>query len=128
MIGLALYWGEGYKSGNDECGFTNSNPDIIQIYIAWLKRIYTIPLSQLTLRVSINELHANRDSAVRAYWSRLTGIPLSQFTKTSFIKTTAKKVYANPSAHYGTLRVKVARGTQLRHRIMGSLRQIADQH
>src|SRR3989344_674100 len=28
VLGIALYWGEGYKSGNEECGFTNSDPDI----------------------------------------------------------------------------------------------------
>ena len=60
MLGIALYWGEGYKSGNEECGFTNSNPDIIRAFILWLRRVYNVPSSDLILRVSIKQTHRNK--------------------------------------------------------------------
>src|SRR3989339_696178 len=37
MVGLGLYWGEGYKYENGELGFTNSNPYMIRFYFKWLK-------------------------------------------------------------------------------------------
>ncbi len=40
MVGLGLYWGEGYKKGSQELGFTNSDPALILFYIQWLNRIY----------------------------------------------------------------------------------------
>lgn len=121
MIGLALYWGEGYKTGNDECGLTNSDPAIIITFIEWLKRNYSIPHSDLILRVSVNETHRHRVEKIEYFWSQETGIPLSQFTQTSLIKSQSRKVYTNAESHFGTLRVKVRRGTSLRRRIMGSL-------
>lgn len=121
MIGLALYWGEGYKSGNEECGLTNSDPMIIRAFIQWLKNQYGVPSEALILRVSINATHRRRVSTVEHYWSRMTGIPLSQFTSTSLIKSASKKRYENHEQHFGTLRIKVRKGTSLRRRIMGSL-------
>ena len=127
VLGIALYWGEGYKSGNEECGFTNSDPDIIRACILWLERAYSIPLSDLIPRVSINQTHRNRINIVEQYWSKATGIPRSQFTKTSLIKTHSRKIYSDPAQHFGTLRIKVRRGTALRRRILGSIKEVARQ-
>lgn len=121
MVGLGLYWGEGYKKGSQELGFTNSDPHIIRFYINWLSKIYLIKKVDLILRISINELHLHREREVLAYWSKLLNIPKTQFTKTSFIKTKSKKVYNSSTKHYGTLRVKVRRGTNLRRKILGSI-------
>ena len=127
ILGTALYWGEGYKSGNEECGLTNSNPDIIRSFITWMRRIYNVRSPDLILRVSINNSHRGRVKEVEKYWSKVTGIPLTQFTTTSLIKSSAHKIYSDPQKHFGTLRVKIRRGTQLRRRIIGSLDEIASQ-
>jgi len=126
MIGLALYWGEGYKKGSEECGFTNSDPFIIKIIIKWLKDIYGVETDNLTLRVSINHIHKKRVPKVLKYWSQITGVSLGQFTKTSLIKTDSKKRYPNHDEHFGTLRIKVQKGTNLRRRILGSISKIGD--
>ncbi len=127
MLGLALYWGEGYKSGNEECGLTNSDPHLIRVFIRWLQQVYQISAGDLILRVSLNGTHAHRVRAVEKYWANVTGIPLKQFTAPSLIKTISKKVYANQESHFGTLRVKVRRGTSLRRRIIGSLGEVRRQ-
>jgi hypothetical protein len=124
ILGMGLYWGEGYKSANEECALTNSDPDIIRSFILWLKRVYKVPPSDLILRVSINSTHSSRVSAVEKYWSELTHIPLSQFSRASLIHTRTKKRFADHESHMGTLRVKVRRATNLRRRIIGSLKEI----
>ena len=121
MVGLGLYWGEGYKKGNQELGFTNSDPAIIVFYIEWLTRIYGIKKKDLILRVSINIQHTKRVADVERYWSIITKIPNTQFTKISLIKSRTQKTCPNPEIHYGTLRVKVRRGTELRRKILGSI-------
>ncbi len=121
MVGLGLYWGEGYKRGNEELGFTNSDPEMILFFIKWLKDVYNIERDRLIARVSINASHLKREDAVAQFWSKKTSIPISQFTRTSFIKTQSKKVYPNAAEHFGTLRIKVRRGAALRRRILGSL-------
>lgn len=127
ILGLALYWGEGYKKGNEECGFTNSDPNIIRAFIAWLKHTYGIHTSDLILRVSINNVHTARVKAVERHWSNITKVPISQFTTASLIRTISKKAYPNLKSHFGTLRVKVRRGTALRRRILGSIAEIERQ-
>lgn len=121
MIGLGLYWGEGYKKGSQELGFTNSDPAMIVFYINWLHATYSIPKADLILRVSINDQHASRVARVLKYWSTITQIPITQFTKISLIKNTSKRIYQNLDTHFGTLRVKVRRGTHLRRRILASI-------
>jgi hypothetical protein len=124
MLGLALYWGEGYKNDNEECGLTNSDPDIIRTFIAWLALIYNISTVDLIARVSINSMHRGRIKQIEKYWSTVTEIPLSQFTAPSMIEVRARKEYPNSAVHFGTLRVKVRRGTSLRRRIMGSINEL----
>ncbi len=124
IAGLALYWGEGYKGLSQELGFTNSDPVMIRFFIEWLWRVYKVSPDKLILRVSINGSHLSRVVEVERYWSRLTRVPLNQFTKTSLIKTAHKRVYGNESVHYGTLRVKVRSGTDLRRQILGSIQKL----
>lgn len=126
LVGSALYWGEGYKSGNGELGFTNSNPEMIRFILRWFREIFKIHNADFILRVSVNRQHTSRIKEIEKWWSEKTNIPLSQFSKSSLIKTSAKKVYVNLSVHYGTLRVKVRRGTDLRRRILGGIEGLKD--
>lgn len=122
VAGLALYWGEGYKReyrGGVE--FSNSDPAMILFFIDWLRELYNVSVEQLTLRVGINHIHRNREKVVLQYWSKVTSVPLSQFTKTSFIRSDLKKIYKNHNEHFGTLRVKVQKSTDLKRRILGSI-------
>ncbi|MBI2030154.1 hypothetical protein HYT05_00870 [Candidatus Kaiserbacteria bacterium] len=127
ILGLALYWGEGYKRGNEECGLTNTDPYIIKTFIYWLKHAYQIPAHDLILRVTINETHRARSHQIEKYWAKQTSIPLSQFTQPSFIHTAHSRSFENPEKYVGTLRIKVRRGTALRRRILGSLKEMARQ-
>lgn len=124
-VGIGLYWGEGYKKGNQEFGFTNSDPGMIRFYIKWLQYAFNIQKEDLILRVSINESHKARIGQVQTYWKDQTGIPLHQFTAPSLIKTNVKKVYQNKLVHFGTLRIKVRRGTRQRREILGIINHIA---
>ena len=124
LLGLGLYWGEGYKHGNGELGFTNSDSQMILIFIKWLKEIYNVGKQDLILRVSINQIHQEREREVVKYWEKLLGVSSSQFTKTSFVKTEVKKRYANHNDYFGILRVKVRKGSLLKQQILGSLEKL----
>ncbi len=124
-IGLGLYWGEGYKRGSQEFGFTNSDVTMVLFYLAWLERCFGIKRNDLIFRVSINELHSTRIRDVEMYWASKMKIPLSQFTKSSLIRTTARKVYLNQSEHYGTIRIKVRRGTRMRRVVLGAIKRLS---
>lgn len=124
IAGLCLYWGEGYKNSNGELGFTNSDPAMIRFFIRWVREIYGIERHQLILRVSVNSIHEQRQSEIQQYWSGITKIPLSQFTKISLVKSAVQKRYANEKEHFGLLRVKARKATDLRRKILGSIEQL----
>jgi hypothetical protein len=124
MLGLGLYWGEGYKSGNDELGFTNSDPAMIKLYIAWLNKIYGVERLKLICRISINEIHKKREAKLISYWVKITGVLAAQFTRTSFIRSKTNKIYGNNDTYFGLVRVKVRKGTNLRRRILGSISKL----
>jgi hypothetical protein len=126
LLGLGLYWGEGYKQGSRELGFTNSDPRMIQAFMKWMMVTYGVHKNDFICRVGINESHRDRVGDVMNFWSTQTGLPSSQFTKTSLMKTVVTKKYDNPEQHFGTLRIKVRRGAGLRERILGSIQHIAD--
>ena len=121
ITGLALYWGEGSKKGPGEVEFTNEEPASIIFMMHWFHEIYGIQLKDFILRVTINIIHKQRIGAVLAFWSHLTDVPTGQFTKVSFIKTKQNRLYKNLLSHFGTLRIKIRRSTELRRQILGSL-------
>jgi hypothetical protein len=78
VLGLALYAGEGSKTRNDVI-FANSDPRMILMFTRWLRRFFDVDESRLRVRLYLHE-GLDLDEAVR-FWSDLTQIPPSQFTK-----------------------------------------------
>jgi len=118
IAGLALYWGEGSKKSQD-VEFCNSDPKMIQFLLLWLQKCFNIPITDIRCNVGINEIHYRREQIVREYWSKVTGIPLTQFRKTNFKKVKNKKVYENFNEHYGTLSISVIKPSRFYFKIMG---------
>jgi hypothetical protein len=78
VAGVALYAGEGSK-GDGTVRFVNTDPRMVVLFCAWLRHFYEIDETRLRLALC---LHQGLDlSAAMAYWSGLTGIPESQFSK-----------------------------------------------
>jgi hypothetical protein len=126
IAGIAIYWSEGYTYlDGDQVGFTNSDPKMILLMLKWFEEICNVPKDRLSLSIRINQIHKNRIKDIENYWSELTDIPLLQFNKTVLIKSKAKKVYPNPESYFGTLRIIVRQGTQLRRRINGWIEGLA---
>ena len=118
--GVSMYWSEGETyPGSDNLSFINSDPKMILFMLKWFREICKVPNNRFSLQVKINEIHKNRIKEIENYWSRLTAIPLTQFTKTILIKAKSKKIYLNPNEYFGTLRIAVHKGTQLRRKVNG---------
>ena len=76
--GAALYAGEGAKRDGSVM-FANSDQAMVRLFCAWLRRFFDIDEGRL--RVSVY-LHAGLDiDAAEEYWSKVTGVPRTQFTK-----------------------------------------------
>jgi len=87
-----LYWGEGFK-GNENShlstvDFANSDPEMIRVYIKALRDVYE--LNENKLRVLLYCYLNQNVSSLISFWSKLTGIPKSQFTK-PYVRTDLQK-------------------------------------
>lgn len=118
LVGAALYWAEGDKK-NRRVTFTNSDPKMIILVIAWLKDCLNIRTEDIYCYVGINESHTERLNEVEEYWSQITGIDKHRFAKASIKKVKLRKVYENFNEHFGTLNVRVKKSTNLNYFILG---------
>lgn len=78
VAGAALYAGEGSKT-EGSVRFANSDPAMTRFFAAWFRRFFTVDERRLRVRVY---LHEGLDlDAAEEHWSRVTGVPRSQFGK-----------------------------------------------
>lgn len=77
-LGVALYWGEGYKGGYG-IDFANSNPEMIKLFLKFLRRICGI--NEKRLRILLY-CYANQNvRKLSRFWSKLASVPAKQFSK-----------------------------------------------
>ncbi|MEU0133492.1 hypothetical protein ABZ172_05560 [Streptomyces sp. NPDC006296] len=121
LVGVGLYWAEGSKSKphrpQERATFVNSDPDMISVYLAWL-RLLDVPPEHLRFHVLI---HETADvAAAEHYWADLTGATPSAFGKTSLKRHSPKTNRKNTGEDYrGCLVVRVLKSADLYRRIEG---------
>lgn len=100
-IGTMLYWAEGTKK--NVVDITNSDPELIRIAMFWLREICGVENNKF--RASIFYHSGQDEIEIKKYWSKITKIPLEQFTKSIFKKEGTghrKKIL-----YYGTCKIRV---------------------
>lgn len=107
IAGASLYWAEGFKNKHEHrLGFCNSDPDMIRFYLKWIG-LLGVDQKDLVARVTLNDSYKEKTEEIENYWSQVTKIPKSQFTKTFYQKTIWKKQF-NTENYHGVLRIHVA--------------------
>ena len=113
LLGAALYWAEGTKSG--AVSIANSDPVLIAFMVRWFSE--TFKVSPKSFKAWLNIYPQQNDSDLKHFWAELTGIPVSQFGK-SFVKPVSKGIKKN-NLYYGTIKIRVPKSTNNKHRIFG---------
>ncbi|MEU7259951.1 hypothetical protein AB0B21_29695 [Streptomyces rimosus] len=122
LVGVGLYWAEGTKSKphnpQERVTFTNSDPGMIRLFLAWLALLDVAP-ERLQFRVHI---HESADvGAAEQYWADLVGVDVGTFARTTLKKHNPKTVRKNVGETYrGCLVVRVRQSADLYRRIEGS--------
>ncbi len=118
LFGAALYWAEGTKGSCFE--ITNSDPQLILFMVHWFKKVFFINPRQLKAHLNIYEQQSEKK--IKQFWSELCGIPLQNFGK-SFIKP-GNKGYKKNNLYFGTIKIRVPKGTDLRLRAFGWVQKV----
>ncbi|MDO8741772.1 MAG: hypothetical protein Q7J11_01340 [Candidatus Roizmanbacteria bacterium] len=124
LIGIALYWGEGFKK-DSLVGLATLDINIAKFFIFWLNKSFGITPKDLILRLTANISYKSKINELSKYWSRELKIPVSQFSKPFFQNTKWKKEYENKDDYHGVLRIRVRRSIDLLRKIFGYIEGIS---
>lgn len=108
LIGIALYWAEGYSKNSawKTVSFTNSDPRMITLMMKWFRAICKVPDNKFRIRIQCYGIKRVKES--ERFWSRITNISLLQFTKPyTRVSPTSKKKIGNLSP-YGICNIRIS--------------------
>lgn len=104
IAGLTLYWGEGYKTSKSKgIDFANSDPDMIAIFVKFLRKIYKV--DEKRFKILLYCYSDQNIGSLKKFWSKLTGISQKQFTK-PYIRKDFKK--DGRKMKYGMVHIRYA--------------------
>ncbi len=83
ISGIMLYWSEGVKGTKQGVKLTSNNPDMLRLYVEFLRGSCGIPIEKI--RAYVLTYPEIEEKTSRAYWSKKTSLPWEQFTKSSVV-------------------------------------------
>ena len=104
IAGLCLYWAEGSKRVSS-FGFVNSDSKMVNFMIFWIQKYLGIDIKSIFLRISTHADFINE--RYEDFWSLETGIPPSQFKKTTY-KPSRHGAYKKNPLYKGCVRIEIA--------------------
>jgi hypothetical protein len=111
LVGIALYWAEGYKKGAygskwKAVDFANSDPELVKIMMKFFREVCQVGDEKIKVQL-IAHKNIDIDEAV-AYWAKLTGLPKNQFIKTCCSVSTSSKGKRNKNTlTHGTVHIRI---------------------
>ena len=85
IAGLMLYWGEGSKGPKgSQVKLANTDPVMIRIFYSFLKDIIAVPKEKIHIWLLLYP--DLLDTVQKNFWSKATGVPLSQFKNSIYIQ------------------------------------------
>lgn len=85
LAGIMLYWGEGNKGlRGSQVKLANTDPAMIRIFYDFLKDVIAVPLEKICIWLLLYP--DLLDNVQKNFWSKATGVPLSQFKNSIYIR------------------------------------------
>ena len=128
LIGAALYWAEGTKQKphniSQRVTFTNSDPAMLHLFLAWLRDICQISEERLVFELVIHE-SGNAESA-KLFWSSTLRIPVTRFQVRLKRHALSLRRRRNTAGYAGLIRIIVRQSAQLNRQIAGWVQGIGE--
>lgn len=127
ILGISLYWAEGHKklavkNGKEitshAISFTNSDPEMIRIFVIFLKSFFP-GISNRDITVGVRIFKHMNEKQVLSFWRKVTELPSECFSKCLCVvsKSSQRKRPFN-RLPYGTVQIRV-NSTDKFHELMG---------
>lgn len=88
-----LYWCEGNKGRDTMVRFTNSDPQLIKMFLSLLREGFDINESKFRALIHLHQYHDEEKQKV--LWHEITKIPLNQFNRSYLKPNTGKRRHDN---------------------------------
>jgi hypothetical protein len=131
LIGTALHWAEGSKQRESSLSagvmFTNSDPDMLSVFLAWLREM-NITEKDLIFELYVHDSRKSEVPVFKKWWTQRLGIsPIA----ISFVYFKRDKILTNrkntADLYHGLIRIKVRASTSLNRQINGWIQGIVNE-
>ena len=122
LIGAALYWAEGTKEKSKSMAvkFSNSDPQMIKLFLEWLCKICKIAPKDIYFEIYLHETASYRKKEIQNYWLEITNFPPAQFKEIIWKKHNLNPKRKNIGNDYhGQLRICVKKSSNFNRKITG---------
>jgi hypothetical protein len=127
-IGVALYWGEGYKklavkNGKEvtahNISFTNADPSMVRMFVRFLIEVLGVDKSKILIDVRLYS-HMNENKTLD-YWLLASGLPKENMRNpTHHVSVSSRRKLPYNRLPYGTARIQV-NDTRKFHFLLGMI-------
>ena len=122
LAGCMLYWCEGAKakSSRHTLSLVNSDPEMIKVYMRFLRESLNVPNEEIFLKLTIYD-DIDESEAIE-FWSKVCNLHKSSFKKTQIKKSYPIKQYSHQRKMYGCCTVMVYK-TKYVHHVLAAIQQ-----
>ena len=93
VICALLYWCEGGKTEKAKLSFINSDPKLVKYFVDTFRKSFDVDESRFRALIHLHDYHnVNRQTK---FWSKITSISETQFTKPYNKPSTGKRIKEN---------------------------------
>lgn len=125
LAGLFLYWGEGTKTNSASICISNTDPSVINFFIAWLDKILDVPINKIRISLQLyNNMNIKKEIS---YWSSTLNIPCSQFCRPYIKTSSSERINHKGSFGHGTCQAKIG-DARLTEKTIMAIKTIADKY
>ncbi len=118
-----LYWAEGARSRN-QLAFTNSDPEMVELFVHFLRRCYGISNERIALRVNVHLGNGLTLEEIEAWWLRRLGLPSRSLRRAMVNRPSRSSQRKRRTLPYGTVRIVVS-STALVQSVFGAIQAYA---
>lgn len=104
IIGICLYWAEGYKKGRWGVVFSNSDPNMIKVMMKFFLSVCLVDKNKIKGQVQIHKNITTKEA--NKYWCKVSGITIGNIRKVqTVISSSSKGKRKINTLPYGTFRI-----------------------
>ena len=123
QMGCMLYWAEGARSRN-HLEFTNSDPEMVDLFVHFLRRCYGVANERIALRVNVHLDNGLTLEEIETWWLRRLGLPRGSLRRALVNRPSRASQRKRRTLPYGTVRVVVS-STALVQSVFGAIQTYA---